>query len=54
MRATRSGSLATGILADYAADQPRVLADLLMDADEKQFAVIYPKLKEHGEEGLPC
>ena len=32
-------SLATDILADYAADQPQVLADLLMDADEKQFAV---------------
>ena len=30
-----------------------VLADLLMDADEKQFAVIYPKFKEHGEQGLP-
>ena len=26
--------LATNILADYAADQPQVLADLLMDADE--------------------
>ena len=39
-------SLATSILADYAADQPRVLADLLMDADEKQFAVIFPKLKD--------
>ena len=24
-----------------------------MDADEKQFAVIYAKLKEHGEDGLP-
>ena len=46
-------SLATNILADYAADQPQVLADLLMDADEKQFAVIYPKLKERGEQGLP-
>ena len=42
-----------GILADYAADQPKVLADLLMDADEKQFAVMYPKFKEHGERGLP-
>ena len=38
-------SLATNILADYAADHPQVLADLLMDADEKQFAVIYPKLQ---------
>ena len=46
-------SLATNILADYAADQPQVLADLLMDADEKQFAVIYPKFKDRGEQGLP-
>jgi len=30
-----------GILADYVADQPQVLADLLMNADDKQFAVIY-------------
>ncbi len=44
--------LATGILADYAADRPDVLADLVMDADEKQFAVIFPKLKERGEDGL--
>ena len=44
-------SLAMGILADYAADQPEMLADLLMDADEKQFAVLYPKLNEHGERG---
>jgi eukaryotic-like serine/threonine-protein kinase len=45
-------SLATDILADYAADQPQVLADLVMDADDKQFAVIYPKFKEQGERGL--
>ncbi len=41
-------TLATNILADYAADLPQVLANLLMDADEKQFAAIYPKFKEHG------
>ncbi len=29
-------TLATNILADYAADQPQVLADLLMKADETQ------------------
>jgi formylglycine-generating enzyme required for sulfatase activity len=46
-------SLATDLLADYAADNPQVLADLLLDADAKQFAVIYPKLQEHGEPGLP-
>jgi len=45
-------TLATNILADYAADQPQVLADLLMKADEKQFAVIYPTFKDRGEEGL--
>ncbi|MGA2033480.1 MAG: SUMF1/EgtB/PvdO family nonheme iron enzyme, partial [Thermoguttaceae bacterium] len=44
-------SLATDILADYSADQAETLADLLMDADEKQFAVLYPKLKKHGETG---
>jgi len=43
-------SLATDILADYAADQPKVLAELLMDADERQFTVIYPPFAEHGEE----
>jgi eukaryotic-like serine/threonine-protein kinase len=46
-------SLAIDILTDYAAGQPNVLADLLMDADEKQFAVLYPKFKEQGERGLP-
>ena len=46
-------SFATTILADYAADQPLLLADLLMDADDKQFAVLYPKLKEQGQRGLP-
>jgi hypothetical protein len=42
-------SLTTSLLAHYAADNAQVLADLLMDADDKQFAVIYPKLKEEGE-----
>ena len=46
-------TLATNLLADYAADQPQVLADLLMDADDKQFAVIYAKFKDRGEQGLP-
>jgi eukaryotic-like serine/threonine-protein kinase len=41
-------SLATDILADYAADKPQILADLLMNADEKQFAVIYPKFTAVG------
>jgi hypothetical protein len=45
--------LATKFLAEYAADNAQVLADLLMDADEKQFEVIYPKYKEQGGQGLP-
>ena len=46
-------TLAMNILADYVADQPPVLSDLLMDADEKQFAVIYPKFKGLGDKVLP-
>jgi len=45
-------SLAAGILADYAADRVEVLADLLADADERQFAVLFPKLKEHSKPAL--
>src|SRR5262249_49867697 len=44
-------SLATVYLADYAADQPEVLADLLLDADDKQFARLYPKIEAYGERG---
>lgn len=46
-------SLATDILADYAAADVESLAELLMDADETQFAVIYAKFKRQGERGLP-
>jgi serine/threonine protein kinase/formylglycine-generating enzyme required for sulfatase activity len=49
---TAERSLAMNLLADYAADNPQTLADLLMDADEKQFVVIYPKLKENGEKAF--
>ena len=47
-------SLATNFLADYVADQPQVLADLLMDADEKQFPVIYPNSRNKVSEACPC
>ena len=36
--------LAANVLVDYAASQPQVLADLLMDADEEQFAIIFTTL----------
>ena len=44
-------SLATDILAEYAADQLSLLADLLMDADLKQFPVIYDRFKDQGRGG---
>jgi formylglycine-generating enzyme required for sulfatase activity len=47
-------SWATSFLADYAAAEPQVLADLLMDADEKQFAVFYARLEGQGDRGLPA
>jgi formylglycine-generating enzyme required for sulfatase activity/predicted Ser/Thr protein kinase len=36
--------VAANILADYAADQVKVLADLIMDADTGQHEVLFPKL----------
>jgi formylglycine-generating enzyme required for sulfatase activity len=36
--------LTTTLLADYAADRPDVLADLLLDADGEQYPVLLPKL----------
>ncbi len=45
-------TLAANILADYAADQPPLLADLLMDADDIQFAALFPKVREQGAPGL--
>jgi hypothetical protein len=42
-------ALATSALADYAADDARLLADLLMDANPRQFAGLFPVLSHHGE-----
>jgi hypothetical protein len=54
VRAERAAerSLATNLLADYAADNLQTLADLLLDADEKQFAVIFAPYRGQGEKGL--
>jgi serine/threonine protein kinase/formylglycine-generating enzyme required for sulfatase activity len=49
---TAERSLATNLLADYVSDQSQLLANLLMDADDKQFSVIYPKFEAQGERGL--
>jgi serine/threonine protein kinase len=45
-------SLAMSLLIDYAADQPLVLAELLMVADGKQFNIIFPKLTKEADEAL--
>jgi eukaryotic-like serine/threonine-protein kinase len=42
-------SWASSILADYAAERPEVLAGLLLDADAKQFAVLWPKVEAQRE-----
>jgi formylglycine-generating enzyme required for sulfatase activity len=42
-------TLATNVLAEWAADRPEVLADLLMDADPKQFATLWPRFIAHGD-----
>jgi serine/threonine protein kinase/formylglycine-generating enzyme required for sulfatase activity len=40
--------VAAMVLADYAADRPDVLAELLLDADNRQFAVLFPVLRQHA------
>src|SRR5262249_5162615 len=42
-------TFATSIVAEYAAEQPEFLANLIMDGDAKQFAVLFLKLKERGD-----
>src|SRR5262249_29461783 len=42
-------SVATSLLATYAADRPSDLADLVSDADEKQYALLFPRLQAHAE-----
>jgi serine/threonine protein kinase/formylglycine-generating enzyme required for sulfatase activity len=46
-------SLATSILADYAADDPGRLADLLMSAGEKQYATLFPAAQKVAGGVLP-
>ena len=46
-------SLAFDVLQDYASDQPNVLANLLMDSEERDFAVLFEMLKAHQEAVVP-
>ena len=46
-------SVATNILADFAGDQPAVLADLLMDAGDKAYPVLFPAVQGREAETVP-
>src|SRR5262249_26249136 len=46
-KSTRQRALATEALATYAADQPEVLADLVLEADQAQFQRLLPLLLAH-------
>jgi eukaryotic-like serine/threonine-protein kinase len=39
---TAERSIATSLLANYASNQPELLGKLIQDADERQFAVLFP------------
>ncbi len=41
-------ALAASILADYAADDPDLLARLVQEADDSQFAILLPAVKAHA------
>jgi serine/threonine protein kinase/formylglycine-generating enzyme required for sulfatase activity len=45
--------LAANLLADYAAEEPQRLARLLLEANEKQFAILVPRLQQAGAAGVP-
>ena len=44
--------LAAGVLRDWAAERPEVLADLLADADAQQFPLMLAALRPHGERAV--
>lgn len=45
-------SIATQVLCDYAANDPTTLAILLLDADEKQFALVYETLRRSSNQDV--
>jgi len=52
-RSETERSFATSLLADYASDQPALLADLLLAAEPKPFAILYPIADRQSTEILP-
>ncbi len=47
-------AIATNTLADYAADDPTRLADLLMDADPKAYLSLFPLAQRRAEKTVPA
>jgi serine/threonine protein kinase/formylglycine-generating enzyme required for sulfatase activity len=45
-------NLATNILADYAADNPEFLAEVLLDAEPSQFNTLFPLFERHQEDAI--
>jgi formylglycine-generating enzyme required for sulfatase activity/serine/threonine protein kinase len=48
-KTSEEGEIACSILAQYAADEPEVLVDLLRAAEPRQVAVLAPRLRRHGD-----
>ena len=46
-------TLAASALAEYVSDQPDELAELLMDATERQFAALYPRVERRSDQTAP-
>jgi hypothetical protein len=44
---------AASILADYAQEQPRTLAELIVEADDRQFAILFPVLRKQRWRAIP-
>ena len=52
-RSETARSLATDILADYASDEPGVLAELLMVADPKAYGTLFPVAERQAAKAVP-
>jgi formylglycine-generating enzyme required for sulfatase activity len=46
-------TIATTLLARYAADQPRFIVDLLLDAKPPSFAILFPVIRDDAEVAVP-
>ena len=52
-RSESERSLATNVLSDYASDDPNLLADLLMVADDKPYSILFPIAQREATRIVP-